>query len=89
MLKDGVCRLVGGGASRQDAEMVSLPTIELSAKDQLDLLRRLDSTHEWESVCDQRYCPCCRELFSGREVDLVGGTRGFGPLRFAMSDARM
>lgn len=61
--------------------MVSLPTIELSAKERLDLLRRLDSTHKWGSVRDQRYCPCCRELFSGREIDLVGGTRGFGPLR--------
>ena len=81
MLEEGARRLVRRGASRQDAEMISLPTIELPAKERLELLRRLDSTHKWGSVREQRFCPCCGELFSGREVDLVGGTRGFGPLR--------
>ncbi len=58
--------------------MLSLPTIEVSGKERLKLLQRLDPARGWENLRDQRYCPFCRGIFSGREVGIVGGTRGLG-----------
>jgi len=56
--------------------------IEVEAEDKLRWLRRLDSGRRWESLDDYRMCRCCSKTFSGWQVQLVGGTRGHGPLRF-------
>ena len=56
--------------------------IEVEAEDKLRWLRRLDGEHEWESLDDYRVCGCCGRTFSGRQAQLVAGTRGFGPVRF-------
>lgn len=56
--------------------------IEVEAEDQLRWLRRLDECREWKSLDDNRVCRCCGRTFSGRQVQLVGGTRGHGPMRF-------
>lgn len=61
--------------------MLSLPAIEVSGKERLKLLQRLDPARGWENLRDQRYCTFCGGIFSGREVVIVGGTRGSGPLR--------
>jgi hypothetical protein len=45
------------------------------------LLRRLDRERKWESLASRRVCVCCRANFSGREIEVVGGTRERGPLR--------
>src|SRR3977135_969138 len=57
-------------------------TIEVQAEDKLRWLRRLDRGRAWESLDDHRVCRSCGETFSGRQVLLVGGTRGHGPVRF-------
>ncbi len=57
-------------------------TIEVQAEDKLRWLRRLDGGRGWESLDDRRVCRYCGKTFSGRQVQLVGGTRGHGPVRF-------
>jgi hypothetical protein len=56
--------------------------IEVQAEDKLKWLRRLDADREWESLDDRRVCRRCGRTFSGRHLQLVGGTRGHGPIRF-------
>src|SRR5438477_1051247 len=61
--------------------------IEVEAEDKLRWLHRLDGTREWESLDDRRRCRSCGKTFSGRQVQLVGGTRGHGPVRFVCPTA--
>jgi hypothetical protein len=61
--------------------MSSLAPIQVSAADKLRLLRRLDTYRRWESLDDKRQCIQCGEIVSGRDVEVVGGTRALGPLR--------
>ena len=61
--------------------------VEVGAEDKLRWLRRLDSGRGWESLDDHRVCRCCGKTFSGRQVQLVGGTRGHGPVRFVCPTA--
>jgi hypothetical protein len=56
--------------------------IEVRAEDKLRWLRRLDGGRGWESLDDHRVYRGCGKTFSGRQVQLVGGTRGHGPVRF-------
>jgi len=56
--------------------------IEVETEDRLRWLRRLDGGRRWESLDDHRCCGCCGKTFSGRQVQLIGGTRGHGPVRF-------
>jgi hypothetical protein len=58
-----------------------LPVIELSDGDKLDTLRRLDQFRKWHSLDGKRYCLCCGNLIDGWDIQVVGGTRGTGPLR--------
>jgi hypothetical protein len=55
--------------------------IELSATDKLEVLKRLDRFRKWSSLDEQRYCLVCGRIIKGREIYVVGGTRGTGPLR--------
>jgi hypothetical protein len=55
--------------------------VDLSAADKLQLLQRLDQFRKWSSLDEQRYCLVCGRMISGREIYVVGGTRGTGPLR--------
>lgn len=61
--------------------MSMLPTIQLSDGDKLQALRRLDQFRKWKSLDDRRYCLCCGNLLNGHDIEIVGGTRGTGPLR--------
>jgi hypothetical protein len=63
------------------APMSMLPTIQLSDDDKLQALRRLDQFRKWRTLDDRRYCLCCGDLLTGRNIEIVGGTRGTGPLR--------
>jgi hypothetical protein len=62
--------------------MQTKSAIEVGAEDKLRWLRRLDGGRGWESLDDHRVCRGCGKTFSGRQVQLVGGTRGHGPVRF-------
>lgn len=69
-------------------EMALLSPIKLSDRDKLEILQRLDRFRKWRSLDDKRYCLCCCNLISGHEIDVVGGTRGTGPLRVVCSTPR-
>jgi hypothetical protein len=53
----------------------------LTPEDKLDVIRRLDPTGDWESLDTWRYCSVCKKLFSGRQIEVLGGTRNLGPFR--------
>ena len=61
--------------------MPLLTPIELSSAEKLEILQRLDRYRKWHSLEDKRYCLACGQIIEGREVLVVGGTRGSGPLR--------
>lgn len=61
--------------------MPSLAPINVGTADKLRLLRRLDQYRRWESLDDKRQCIQCGEIITGREIEIVGGTRELGPLR--------
>ena len=55
--------------------------ITLSEDDKLDALRRLDHFRKWRSLDDKRYCLSCGNIVTGRDVQVLGGSRPAGPLR--------
>jgi hypothetical protein len=55
--------------------------IDLSAADKLQVLQRLDQFRKWQSLDEKRYCLGCSKIITGRDIYVVGGTRGTGPLR--------
>jgi hypothetical protein len=57
------------------------PPVTLSDANKLNALRRLDQFRQWHSLDEKRYCLVCGEMISGREIQVIGGTRGNGPLR--------
>ena len=61
--------------------MPLLAPIELSSAEKLEMLQRLDRYRKWHSLGDKRYCLACGQIIEGRDVLVVGGTRGTGPLR--------
>jgi hypothetical protein len=61
--------------------VLSPASIKLSANSKLDLLQRLDRSGCWHSIDDRRYCTICGHTITGRQIEVVGGTRGLGPLR--------
>ncbi|HEV3243118.1 MAG TPA: hypothetical protein VGZ31_01745 [Chthoniobacterales bacterium] len=61
--------------------MLHLASIELSGAEKLEILQRLDRYRKWQSVDEKRYCLACGQIIEGREILVVGGTRGTGPLR--------
>jgi hypothetical protein len=42
--------------------------LNLSAEERLQVLRRLDIFHPWESVDEKRLCRRCREIITGRQI---------------------
>jgi len=61
--------------------MAILAPIEVSPAEKLEILQRLDRYRRWQSLEDKRYCLACGQIIDGRDVLIVGGTRGTGPLR--------
>src|SRR6266851_7697587 len=61
--------------------MPLLTAIELSSAEKLEILRQLDRYRKWQSLEEKRYCLACGQVIEGREILVVGGTRGTGPLR--------
>jgi hypothetical protein len=61
--------------------MPLLAPVELSDSDKLEILQRFDRYRKWRSLEEKRYCLACRQIIEGRNIQVVGGTRGTGPLR--------
>jgi hypothetical protein len=57
------------------------PPVQLSDEDKLAVLRRLDQFRPWQSLDDERICWRCGRQMTGREIIVIGGSRGCGPLR--------
>lgn len=55
--------------------------LEFSPAVKLDILRRLDCFHPWQSLDEKRHCRRCGETIDGWQIAVLGGTRGDGPLR--------
>ena len=62
--------------------------INLSDKDKLELLRRLDEFRPWRSLDEKRYCLVCGKIITGEQIKVTGGTRGNGPLRVSCPTGR-
>jgi hypothetical protein len=58
-----------------------LAAVQLGDPDKLETLQRLDQFRHWRSLDDKRYCLGCGKLISGRQIQVIGGIRGNGPLR--------
>jgi hypothetical protein len=61
--------------------MSILSPIDVSAAEKLQVLQRLDRYRKWQSLDEKRYCLACSRIIEGRDILIVGGTRGTGPLR--------
>ncbi|PYL64806.1 MAG: hypothetical protein DMF25_05800 [Verrucomicrobia bacterium] len=61
--------------------MALLFPIKLSDDDKLEALKRLDQFRKWSSLEEKRYCLVCSSIITGRDIQVIGGTRGMGPLR--------
>jgi len=61
--------------------MALVSPIKLSDEEKLDILQRLDRFRQWHFLDEKRYCLVCGEIITGREILVIGGTRGNGPLR--------
>jgi|SRR5438093_731748 hypothetical protein len=61
--------------------MALLPSIQLPDPEKLAALQRLDQFRKWTSLDEKRYCLVCSTIITGREILVIGGTRGTEPLR--------
>jgi hypothetical protein len=61
--------------------MALLPPIDLTNSEKLEILQRLDRYRKWHSLDEKRYCLACGRIINGQDIQVVGGTRGTGPLR--------
>ena len=57
-------------------ELVKLPDAK-----KLETLRHLDQFRDWHSLDDKRYCLACGAIITGREIGLIDGAPGTGPVR--------
>jgi len=55
--------------------------IDLSDEEKLETLGRLDQFRQWPSLDEKRYCLVCGKIISGKQLQVIGGMRGTGPLR--------
>jgi hypothetical protein len=51
----------------------------ITQEDKVDVLRRLDA--RWPSLNHRICCTHCGRVFAAGEIAVLGGSRGFGPLR--------
>jgi hypothetical protein len=51
----------------------------VTPQDKLDVLQRLDG--RWPSLKDRICCTRCGKIFTAGDIAVLGGSRGFGPLR--------
>ena len=60
--------------------MTLISSAQLSDKEKLDILRRLDQFRWWYSLDEKRYCLLCGEIITGREIQVIRDTPENGPL---------
>jgi hypothetical protein len=65
--------------------MALISPVEMPDEEKLETLRRLDQFRWWRCVDERRYCLVCCKIITGRQIQVIGGTRGNGPLRVICS----
>ena len=65
--------------------MALLDPIKFSEREKLEVLQRLDHYRKWRSLQEKRYCLVCGKIIAGHDIQVIGGTRGTGPLRVICS----
>ena len=68
--------------------MTLSPPAPLSDADKLAALKQLDQFREWRSLDEKRYCLVCNKIITGREIQVVGGTRANRALRVSCPTER-
>jgi len=63
--------------------MALVSPIKLSDEEKLEILQRLDQFRQWHSLDEKRYCLVCGKIITGRQIQVIGGRRGNGPLRIS------
>ena len=58
-----------------------LSPIELSAKEKLEILQRLDRYRKWQALGELRFCLACAQIINGYDILVVGGNRETDSLR--------
>lgn len=48
----------------------------VTPEDKLAALRRGDTSRNWASLDDKRFCLLCERTFTGRQVQIIGERRG-------------
>ena len=61
--------------------MALVSSIKLSDEEKLAILQRLDQFRHWHSLDEKRYCLVCGEIITGRQIQVIMGTRGNRLLR--------
>ena len=61
--------------------MAVLSSIQLSDVAKLQLLQQQDKYRQWRSLDEKRYCLVCGRVITGRDIQVVGGTRKTDPVR--------
>ena len=61
--------------------MALVSPTKLSDEEKLETLQRLDQFRQWHSLDEKRYCLVCGKIINGRDIQVIGGRRGNGPLR--------
>jgi hypothetical protein len=56
--------------------MALVSSIKLSHEEKLAILQRLDQFRHWHSLDEKRYCLVCGEIITGRQIQVITGTRG-------------
>ncbi len=51
---------------------------ELAGDTKLQLLRKADPAHAWNSLDDTRHCILCEQIISGRQIQISRGSGGRG-----------
>jgi hypothetical protein len=62
-----------------------LDPIKFPEREKLEVLQRLDRYRKWRSLEEKRYCLVCGKVIAGHDIQVIGGTRGAGPLRVICS----
>jgi hypothetical protein len=68
--------------------MALSPPLTLSHADKLDALRQLDQFRQSHSLDDKRFCLVCGKIITGRQIEVVGVTRGTRPLQLSCPTER-
>jgi hypothetical protein len=61
--------------------MALVSSIKLSDEERLAILQRQDQFRYWHSLDEKRYCLVCGEIITGRQIQVIMGTRGNRSLR--------